>query len=235
MIYRIADVNIEINPKYEFTKNYIADYITDGTPQFTVEITQSDIEKEKMFTKGLEEHYYEITAILRKICIEMLRNYDGLFFHCSCLDLDGKAYIFTAPSGTGKSTHTRLWKEYFGDRVTMINDDKPILRFIDGKFYAYGTPWNGKHNISTNIKSPVHAICVLQQDSENRIEKMDTVSALSLIIKQTLIPKQKGEMNKLLDLLEKLLICVPVYRMGCTISKQAVEVAYNTMKQDYSA
>lgn len=232
MVYRIADVNIGIDPIFEFTKEYIKDYeAKDEQAQFTVSVSSEDLEREKTLSpEKLDEPYYEITAILRKICIEMLKNYNGLFFHCSCFDLDGEAYIFTAPSGTGKSTHTRLWRERFGDRLTMINDDKPIIRFIDKRFYIYGTPWNGKHSISTNMRSPVHAICVLEQDKVNRIEQMDTVGALTSIIKQTLIPHEKSEMNKLLDLLSEMLSQIPVYRLGCTISQEAVEVAYNAMK-----
>ena len=83
--------------------------------------------------------------------------------------MDGAAYLFTAPSGTGKSTHTRLWREVFGDRVWMINDDKPMLRISENLVTAYGTPWNGKHHISRNASAPLKAIVQLNRGKENII------------------------------------------------------------------
>ena len=76
--------------------------------------------------------------------------------------MDGEAYIFTAVSGTGKSTHAMLWREVFGERVRMINDDKPLIRITpEGKAVVYGTPWDGKHHLSKNSAFPLKAICWL--------------------------------------------------------------------------
>lgn len=126
-IYKIADLNIEINPKYEKTSKQLAAYITDEkTADFCVEAEQSEIDR--LVADGGIDYLSESCIINTLVCREILDNYDGLFFHSSALMLDGKAYLFSAPSGTGKSTHTALWQRHFGGRVQMINDDKPIIR-----------------------------------------------------------------------------------------------------------
>ena len=97
-------------------------------------------------------------------------SYDTILFHGSVIAVDGIGYLFTAKSGTGKSTHTRLWREYFGDRAAMVNDDKPLLKITDSSVIAYGTPYNGKHRLGTNISVPLKAICILTRAADNHIE-----------------------------------------------------------------
>ena len=232
-VYRIADLNIGIKTRFDFTKKYISEYlINDAEPQFTVCVTDEQIEYEKSVTpERISEPYYELTAILRVICNTILQQYNGFFFHCSCFEFDGNAYIFTAKSGTGKSTHTRLWREVYGDKITMINDDKPIVRLIDGKFYIYGTPWNGKHSISTNMKSPVKALFYLHQAKENKVVKTDQLSAMSKLLSQTILPDSKITMNILLDMIEKFVTDIPVFDLYCDISHDAVSTVYNVIKE----
>lgn len=232
-IYRIADLNIGVLNHADFTKKYMNDYLTcDCEPDFIVEITPDMIEYEKRVTaEKVPEPYYEITAVLRSICKTIVSSYCGFFLHCSCLEYNNEAYIFTAKSGTGKSTHARLWREYLKDEVTMINDDKPIVRMIDDTFYIYGTPWNGKHRISNNIKAPIKAIFYLHQSQENRVEKCDTISALTKLLSQTVLPDNKAVMNNLLDMLEKLLSKTPVYDLYCNISEDAVKTALSSIKE----
>lgn len=232
--YKIADLIIEVNPKYSNThrlmKNY--EYLGEEEPAITVNVTDEMIAYEKSISKeDFSDTYHEFLAVLRYICLDILKNYKGFFFHCSSLELDGKAYLFTAPSGTGKSTHTSLWREYFGDRVTMINDDKPIIRLVDNEFFIYGTPWQGKSNIGNNIKAPVHAVCVLRQGKENKIEKLNPIEALQLFFDQTERPKDKESMENLLDLFSVFLNKIPVYIMDCTISDEAVVTAYREMSK----
>jgi len=230
-IYRIADLDIGIITRFDFTKEYISEYLTDSTePLFTVCVTDEQIAYEKSITPDtIPEPYYELTAILRVICNTVLEKYNGFFFHCSCFEYEGNAYIFTAKSGTGKSTHTRLWREVFGDKITMINDDKPIVRLIDDKFFVYGTPWNGKHSISNNIKAPIKAIFYLHQAQENKVCKCEPLSAISKILSQTILPDNKKAMNTLLDITEKFVTDVPVLDLYCDISRDAVMTAYNAI------
>ncbi len=233
-IYRIADLNIGIKNHSDFTKNYIKDYLTSFEDvDFTVTVTDEMLSEEKDTSAGeVPERYYEITAILRAICHKVLEKHNGFFLHCSCLEYKGGAYIFTAKSGTGKSTHARLWREVLKNEVTMINDDKPIIRLINDTFYIYGTPWNGKHRISNNIKAPIKAIFYLEQAKENSVSKCDALSSITRLLSQTILPDSKEGMNHLIDMLEKLVSKTPVYDLKCNISHDAVYTALSSIKEN---
>lgn len=162
---------------------------------------------------------------------QKLINFDGFILHSSAVALEGKAYLFSAPCGTGKSTHAALWQQYFGsDRAVIINDDKPAIRLIEGKFYVFGTPWSGKTDLNQNIKVPLQGICFLEQSCANWLQRIGPKEALKLILNQTLRPKEREGMTKLLDLLDRLLLQFPIYKMGCNISREAVELSYQTMR-----
>ena len=122
---------------------------------------------------------------IQNILSKRLLDYNVLLLHGSALCMDGEAYIFTAPSGTGKSTHVRYWRETFGDRVWMINDDKPMIRMENGKATVYGTPWDGKHHLSRNASAPLKAVVWLKRDKENHIERLQIAADVKEIL-QTL-------------------------------------------------
>ncbi len=232
-IYKIADLNIGVNNHSNFSKEYMKDYLSDSTSaDFFVSVTDDMVQHEKQLVKeNIPDEYHELTAILRSICATILEKYDGFFLHCSALEYENGAYIFTAKSGTGKSTHARLWREVFADKVTMINDDKPIVRLIDGVFYVYGTPWNGKHSLSNNIKVPIKAIYYLSQAENNKCTKCDSFLAISKLLSQTILPDDSSNMDKLLSLLEKLVLTTPMYDLQCNISQDAVYTALNSIKE----
>ena len=232
-IYRIADLNIGVKNQCDFSKKYMKDYLVDGTDtDFVVSVTDSMIDYEKQIAiEKVPEQYYELTGILRCICEKILEEYNGFFLHCSCLLYEDKAIVFTAKSGTGKSTHARLWREVLSDKVTMINDDKPIVRYIDGEFIIYGTPWNGKHSLSNNIKAPIKAIYYLHQAKENKVERCDPISSISKMLSQTILPDNKNIMNELLDMMEKLVCNIPMFDLHCNISEDAVHTVLNSLKE----
>ena len=158
-----------------------------------------------------------------------LLHFDGMMLHASAVVLDGKAYLFTAPCGTGKSTHTKLWLALFGDRAYILNDDKPALRLIDGVWYAYGTPWSGKHDISTNEAVPVAGICYLHQAKENEIRKITGKRAVFSLLEQTPRPPEASLRIRVLEQLDKLISQVPVWEMGCNMDPSAAELSCNVM------
>lgn len=230
--YKIADLIIQVSNHSKKSEKLMADYLYSGDlpADFSVTVTKDMIDYEKqLIEENFCDDYYETTAICRSVCMEILKNHQGFFFHCSSLMYDNKAFLFTAPSGTGKSTHARLWQQHFGNKVTMINDDKPIIKRENGKFYVYGTPWQGKSNIGNNIKAPVHAVCILSQGKENIIEKVNPLTALTFFMDQTERPKDKKSMENLVDLLGDFIMQIPVYKMSCNISDDAVTTAFNTM------
>lgn len=160
-----------------------------------------------------------------------LLHFDGLLLHASAIVMDGYAYLFSAPSGTGKSTHTGLWREAFGmERVQMLNDDKPALRRENGIWYAYGTPWSGKTGQNLNIKVPVAGICMLSRGEKNAIAPFTGVSAIHALLEQTVRPPRADRRARLLELLNQLFEDVPIWKMQCTISEDAARMAYEAMR-----
>ena len=229
--YKIAGIVFDAKLIYEYTeklcKNY--EYSGDEPVAFCVEITDADIDAELALAPDFPRFYLESLALFRKLCDYCLKNSNGIIFHSSAIAVDGNAYLFTAPSGTGKSTHARLWREMLGDRAFMVNDDKPIIRFEDGAFYVYGTPWNGKHRLDTNTKVKIKAICAISQAKENSIQRATTAEMVITVLNQTIRPKEASDMDKLLFLVEKMLTTVDLYKLGCNISREAAELSFKTM------
>ncbi len=155
--------------------------------------------------------------------------YNGIMLHSSCVVVDDKAYLFTAPSGTGKSTHTNLWLEKFGDRAYILNDDKPALRLESDIWYAYGTPWSGKYDISCNARVPVAGIAVLNRGAENEIAPYTGSCAISSILDQMMRPAGEELRVRILETLDKLLSCVPVWKLICNTDPAAATLAYCAM------
>lgn len=164
-----------------------------------------------------------------------LLSYNGMLLHSSAVCVDKTAYLFSADSGVGKSTHTQLWQKYFGiERAKIINDDKPALRLFDGKkgVTVFGTPWSGKTDKNINMSAPLGAIIFIERSADNYIEKITPKQAIPLIMAQTLRAADKTNALKQLSLLDAILACAPVYRLGCSISLAAVELCYNTVRRN---
>lgn len=146
--------------------------------------------------------------------------------------MDGYAYLFSANSGTGKSTHTRLWMEYFKEKAYIINDDKPALRYVDGRWWVYGTPWSGKTDLNVNAKVKLGAIVFLERAEENWIKPIEIQEAIPLFFNQTIRRmKYEEKMDLVLNCMEQILMKNPIYKMGCNISEDAVTTAYETIRR----
>ncbi len=162
-----------------------------------------------------------------------LLNFDGMMLHSSAVVMDGYAYLFSAPCGTGKSTHTTMWRQAFGeDRVTMLNDDKPALRLENGRWFAYGTPWSGKTDQNTNIRAPLGGICVLTRGETNEIVPFGGAQAALAILEQTVRPAGMEARGKILELVDSLLTTVPVWKLKCTPTHDAARVSQKAMSEE---
>ena len=232
--YKIADKIIEIESFYEDVQKLCLPYKYDGQPDMHISMCEKDIACERQ--KGSEEEninlfsdgYLETLAVYRKICDQMIE-YDTILFHGSAISVDNEAYIFTATSGTGKSTHTRLWREMLGERAVMVNDDKPLIRISSDGVFVSGTPWDGKHHISSNITVPLKAICILERGSENVITEISAKEALPMLLQQSYHPPKPEARMRFLDLLESLTAQLRFYRLQCNISQEAAETAYEKL------
>lgn len=157
--------------------------------------------------------------------------YNGLMLHASAAALGGRAYLFSGPCGRGKSTHTRLWQQTFGEAVQVFNDDKPALRRLDGRWYAYGTPWCGKDGINLNQKWPLGGICFLGKSQENRIRRLPAAEALPLILAQTTYRLPPQYMELLLASLDSLLREIPVFLLENRPEEAAARLSFETMRR----
>lgn len=237
----VAGKNVEVNAMFERTLSFCEKYICQKDPEFSVTITPEDIafEREKSAredemegkpVRDFSDAYLETIAVQRKIT-EQLFAHDILLFHGSVVAVDGAAYLFTAKSGTGKSTHTRFWRETFGNRAVMVNDDKPFLHIAETGVTVFGSPWNGKHGLGTNTSVPLKAICILERGKENSIEKIPSKDALFMLLQQSNRPLNVQYMPKYMELIDKLSAGVVFYRMKCNMDPAAAMVAYEAMSQ----
>lgn len=233
-IYKFADVVVEIRNRGQYFYDCCADYLAeDEEPQISVLATDDDLVYEQQHAEEnieFSKSYLEFIALYRKFCEEALQ-FGVVLCHGSVVELNGEAFMFSAPSGTGKSTHARMWREYFGDDVIMINDDKPLLKFEKDGVYAYGTPWDGKHHLSNNRRAKLSGICFLHRAEENHIERMTVDQSISLLMNQIYRPRDTDRLIKTMEYADRLIRDIPMYSMGCTISHEAAEMAYNMMKE----
>lgn len=238
--YKIADKVVEVNSIYDEVHEYCTDYLTDEPADYSVTTTQADIdfeceksaredEIEGIVTRHFSDSYLEELAVYRKIAEQMI-SYDTILFHGSVVAVDGVGYLFTAKSGTGKSTHTRLWREYFGDRAVMVNDDKPLLKITDSGVIAYGTPYNGKHRLGTNTSVPLKAICILTRSADNHIEAITREQAYTILLQQVYRPADMLKMTKTLELVDRLADSVKLYKLDCNMDISAAKIAYEGMQ-----
>lgn len=189
-----------------------------------------EAELEGIIVREFSDTYLETIAVQRKVT-EGLFGFDTLLFHGSVVAVDGQAYLFTAKSGTGKSTHTRFWRETFGDRAVMVNDDKPFLRITEDGVLAYGSPWNGKHKLGNNICVPLKAICILERGEENQIQAISGQEASMMLFQQSNRPMDPRKMPIYMDLIDQLSKKTEFYRMQCNLDPNAAQVAFDAMSK----
>jgi len=236
---KLANRVVYVSALYESTLRFCGEYICEMEPDFSVAVTPEDIafEREKSIREdALEgnppreypEAYLETIAIQRKIT-EKLFDYDTLLFHGSVIAVDGEGYLFTAKSGTGKSTHTRLWRELLGDRAVMVNDDKPFLEITESGVIVHGSPWMGKHRLGSNISVPLKAICLLERGEENEVTPIAPQEAVLMLMQQSCRPMDKRKMPKYLELLDGLSEKVDFYRLKCNMVPEAAKLSYEAM------
>ena len=238
----LAGQVIGVSALYEQTRTFCKNYLTDAPASFEVAVTPADIAYERQRSaradelKGaaVREHadpYLETLAVYRKLA-QLLVQDDILLMHGAVVAVDGQAYLFTAKSGTGKTTHTRLWMRQFGDRAVMVNGDKPLLHITSEGVTVYGTPWDGKEHLSTNTSCPLKALCILTRSETNHIERISKKEALPMLCQQSYRPCSPIGAQKMLALVDRLGSSVPLYRLGCNMEPEAALVAYHGMNYE---
>lgn len=230
--YIIAGLKTEYYVRGELLRERSLPYKADfdsGETQIRLDIKEEFIKKKKdeIPYLSMDEHEYMWTC--EAFYNELLRH-NGLMLHSSCVEKDGYAYLFSARSGTGKSTHTHLWlKNLSGTRI--INDDKPALILENGTWYACGTPFSGKTDENLDVKIPVRAITFLHRSEKNEVKRIPAIQAVGLLLEQTIKPTDRTLAESMLDLADRLLREIPVFSLGCNMDDEAATVAYNEIER----
>ena len=238
-LYTLAGQTVEICSVYEKVHTLCASYRAEpgSRPVIIARIEQADIDLERgknareAVLEGRQairysDAYLETLAVYRQIAAQM-PFFGSVLFHGSVIAVDGAAYLFTAKSGTGKSTHTRLWRELLGERAVMINDDKPLLQVTESGTLVYGTPWDGKHHLSSNTSVTLKAICILERAKENRIREISKAEAMPMLLQQTYRPADPAALSRTLQLLDAM--NPSFFRLGCNMDPSAAKLAYRVM------
>jgi hypothetical protein len=230
--YIFAGRTVRITSLFERVHDYCADYRCEDlpSPDISVNITAEDIaaERGRLSSSRAADDYIEELAVYRVIAENMPR-FDTILFHGSCVAVDDRGYLFTAPSGTGKSTHTALWRRLLGERAVMVNDDKPLIRVSGGEVTVFGTPYNGKHRLGENISVPLAGICCLERAAENAIRRAERDELYPLLLRQMYRPYSPDALARSLALFDKMTGAVRLFRLGCNMDIGAAELAFAAM------
>lgn len=232
---KLADVPFRVICRNEKNRSFFREYFTDDIPLFCCEINDEDIRKEEqnledIARKGTRISYadpsysLENSAIHRKIADELIRC-GVILMHGSALGYNGEAVIFSAASGTGKSTHTGIWRKVYGSEVTMIDDDKPFLKKEGDIYQVYGTPWNGKHHIGSNIHMPLKAVVQLTRGQENSIVPMTKIQAFQLLLRQVYQPEDRELMKLVINECNDIVNTAAFHLLACNMEDEAAETA----------
>jgi hypothetical protein len=230
MIYEIAGLRVKIENRYDFTTKFCQEYLSeDQTSQVHIVARASEEEflEEKKYSGKFSDGYIENICLYRSLCCQ-IPLFNRMLLHCAVLEYEGKAYAFLGRSGTGKSTHTRLWKKYLGS-PKMVNGDKPILEWVEDGFIAHGTPWRGKESWGERTSAPLYGLCFLEQAKENSIRKLSPAEVSSRLFGQILLPEEEENVISTLELADKLIATTPAYLLKCDISKEAVKLSFEAM------
>lgn len=227
MLCKIADLLVEI-PDAGGLPPRCREYLWSGERGADITI-RTELYTPEYYPRQTSTEMIEYMESGRIFAAELLKH-DGLFLHASAIALDGRAYLFSAPSGTGKSTHARFWQQLFGSAAQIINDDKPALRRLDGAWYAYGTPWCGKDGINRNIKVPLTSICFLKQGTSNIIHRLSPQEAAKHLIGLTLHRFHHIEnMERALSQLNHLAQEIPMFVFENRPEIEAARLSYEAM------
>ena len=235
----LAGLTVDVEPLHPGVRRLCERYTVafDNTPaDLVIRVTQDVIDAERAIST--DEHpwsdaYLETLAVLRAVS-EQLPARRRMLMHGAVIQYAGRAYLFTAPSGTGKSTHIMLWRHYLGPNVRVVNGDKPIVRIPDAAAQSpvvYGTPWAGKEGWQENVSAPLAGVVLLSRSEPgaSSIQRADAAACLDRVMRQVYMPKIADAAGATLELLDALLARTPLYTLACDMSEGAVRVSFEAL------
>lgn len=225
---KMADMNIKVMNHFPYIEEMCRDYIIPEPEavDLTISTTKEEILAEG--EAGDRPDYLETLAVYRKVA-EHIIDLGGFLMHGAVIEVNGVGIMFTAKSGTGKSTHIRLWRKLFGESCHIVNGDKPLIRLIEGRPVVYGTPWAGKEHWQDNRSAPLRKVCFLERGEENTITEISKNEAFLRVQTQLFMPGSGTKFAKTLENLNTFLQNTDFYVLGCNMELEAAEVAAQGM------
>lgn len=228
MRYKIAEFITEFEPKYDNLKKLAKPFEYNGTAQTDIRLKVSDEYINNLLNKMIKdtsieevENFALATQFNRAII-----NKNAMLLHSSAIKYKGKAYLFSAHSGVGKSTHTKLWINQFGkDYVKFINDDKPVIRFYENECVVYGTPFDGGSGIANNDFAVLGAVVFIERGESNSIRKPTSSEILKRMYFETSRFVNKDFAECMLDNFERLINMTDFYVLTCNTDVSAAILA----------
>ena len=235
----VAGMTFQVTTLHRYSQKYCERYLIDEPGEHIIQISQEEIDAERRLCSETEtgvseslctspDHYLESVCLLRTLA-NYITLHNRILMHGSAIAVNGKGYIFTALSGTGKSTHTALLRKLHGENAVMINDDKPFLHIAEDQIFVCGTPWMGKHFLGNNVTVPLAGIFFLRRSEENVLQKLEPDAALTLLLTQCHRPEDPEKMMHTLEMLDSILSRVPLYDFGCNMDISAAELSSSVM------
>lgn len=231
--YRIADITVEMQPRYALLKDRAELFRTDDSliPDLKVTFSDADMEVKLQSNPNHSPEQVEYLFTGAKLSGKLWR-VNATMIHASAIEVDGVAYVFSADSGVGKTTHTKQWLKRFGTRAQLINDDKPIIRKCSDGFFVYGSPFSGTCDENRSVRVPLGAIIFLKQDNHNWVTTLSAIDAIKRLINQCGISRMKRAATARLDFFAQLMGTVPIGEMGFTLGEDAVDTAYQWIEEN---
>ena len=229
----IAGLVAQINCAFPFVRRHCHDYIVDDSEicDVVAETNENEMAHEAQTSgRSFSDGYLEDVCLYRSIA-EQIPEFDAFVFHGAAVSIDGEGYVFTAPSGTGKTTHIDLLLKHYPERVKIINGDKPIIRILEDGVYVCSTPWAGKENWQVNTRAKLRGIVLLSRAADNHIERVEPARHFGEIIHQVYLPRESSAKEKTLELINALAARVNFYSLGCNISPDAAKTSFDELSQ----
>ena len=229
--FKIAELFVEMEPMHEPLVSRSKAYVIPQAERTDtrIELSEETYQKYRNAYPDADDSLIEYMVTGSQFYHSLI-HHRGILLHSSAVVLDGKAYLFSAPSGTGKSTHTSIWLREFPE-AEILNDDKPAIRFLEDGIYVYGTPWSGKTDLNLNRKVPLQGIAFLERGEKNTVVPLDSMKALENLLNQTVRPGEKESASLLFSLLDQLIRRVPIYKLTCNMEAEAAHVSYEAMSK----
>lgn len=230
-LYSIAGFTVAIKNRYEYLDRQCKPYqiMTNVSADFSVSVCEEEVREERSQSDACYDNgYLESVCVYRKLCTQIPR-FDAMLLHAAVISAENRGIAFLARSGVGKTTHMLYWKKLLGEMCSIINGDKPIIRFFNGIPFAYGTPWAGKENLQTNTKNRLTDLCFIERSKINFTRRMRIDDCIDLIMSQILFPPDAQNLARTLEMVEMLLRKCDLWLIKCTNSVDAAKAACNAI------